>query len=257
MQDNERDRQGKERYNREVQELRRSVGGELGEFINRNLDRISKEHIFLSGTNAGSNIPGVFGFYLEEFTDGVEGDTVLIPTIVINTDTFFHVPSPVLQADLVKVLSILDQYPFNGYERRLTDVYSDALTVQRKWVQQVGESDAVPYPPEDFDDEDKQEFDEGIIKYFLGEEHYYCDAGFDDFLDVINELERARTYDATILSILKKDKRTFIGVRHKYAEIFYQNTHQENKDTPKEENRRKFILEIIDIMVSAAHGKQN
>lgn len=95
-------------------------------------------------------------------------DIRLYPAVVIEAG-IVGMGKEVLQADAIRTLAVLNQYP-NGYSRRLRTVYGEALDTQLQWLERM-ESPKIPLDPRTTDREE-------LIRVLLGPAAYDLDAGF-------------------------------------------------------------------------------
>jgi len=117
-------------------------------------------------------------------------------------------------------VSIADQYPFNGYERRMREVYTQAIQVQRKWLE-MSNGYKIVNDPRDYDDE-------GLIMLLISEDEFYSDVGFEDWLRAID------TYTALPLGEKEKElaesfrdkKAHFLAIRARFTSMMHEQAMQ-------------------------------
>lgn len=128
--------------------------------------------------------------------------------------TFTQVPDRI-EADLVRTLAVVDQIPDQGYQRRWSMVYGDALDTQTAWLNKKGVG---------FVDEDPRFFpEEELLRGLLGVEKFYGDTGFEDWQAVIDELlaDKESRAHYPILRQLRGATGHFLAMRERFAAMSY------------------------------------
>lgn len=183
----------------------------ISEIAHHAVDKISKGDIAVMAKHPLYDIPSITGFSLFELP--VARGTVYKPLVVIDPDKILSSDSKVIQADLVRTLGIAHQFPVNGYERRLSDVYDDALELQKKWLER---HDVFL----EFDPRTMQQ--EELKRKLMGNDHYYMDTGFADWQQVIAKQLTMPGPFMQKLRELEQDKNFFLILRQKLSPIHYQ-----------------------------------
>lgn len=128
-----------------------------------------------------------------------------IPAIVINPQKTLNSPREEVSADLVRTLAVLDQYPQNGHERRLADVYKDALEKEKEWLL-LTHSPSIKLDP-------REQNPEELVSQILGERSLF-DVGFEDWQKAIDNLFlEVNPQEAEIIKAFRDHKNHFIAVR--------------------------------------------
>lgn len=137
------------------------------------------------------------------------------PVVMVELGDALTLENAVLQGDAVRTLAVVDQYPFNGYERRLRTVYQEALDTQMDWLTQTS-APLLPFDPRILDREE-------LIKHLLGPAKYKLDIGFDDWQATADEIvtpDMSRR-DRDTLKMLRESKEHFLVQRHHHQNLLY------------------------------------
>jgi hypothetical protein len=179
-------------------------------------DKVSQAAVSVSGLQLpvhGIDIPGAVipmtDLNLQNETDP-EGRRILLPCLTINIPAFLETSPEVRQADLVRTLAVLDQFPLNGFQRRQREVYGDALMVQKAWLQ----GREVP-TMDDYDPRDVPESD--LVQNIIGDEFFFSDTGFVDYTQTADLIPIKGGVAARKITLARKDPRAFLIVRSLYT----------------------------------------
>ncbi len=150
------------------------------------------------------NIPSVSGFDLSSLPNqrsvpNHAGVLIFNPEMVLTAD------SARLQGDMVRTYAVAYQFPFNGFQRRLRDVYTDALETQGRWLEGK-RIDPILYDPRGADRED-------LVRFFIREERYYSDVGFEDFQKAIEIQRNTGSKFRSVLLRLNTNMGFFVAAR--------------------------------------------
>jgi hypothetical protein len=136
--------------------------------------------------------------------------------LILDIGKILSLPSKALQADLVRTVAVASQYPYNGYQERYRTVYSKALSIQKDWMTQWGTMKVEVDPRESTDEE--------LLLKILGEERFYTDTGFTDWIkastDYYNVAAKHLTHDERVKlvnSAYSMDQ--FLSVRHAFTSM--------------------------------------
>ncbi len=129
--------------------------------------------------------------------------------IIIDPSVIDTINLPTLMADTVRTLAIADQFPENGYERKLATVYEQALDVQENWLDNPNTSQILMNP-------DFKQYRARRIQYLIGEEDLIFDIGWDEWQRTVEKLlqDKSFTRDRYLLEILRNSKSEFVAQRH-------------------------------------------
>ena len=139
----------------------------------------------------------------------------VMPGLPMNGDKILKAPPQHLEADLVRTLAVLDQYPSQGFERRLVDVYGAALETQTNWLTEKSLA-RVPNDPRHINRE-------AFIRQLLGDALYFADSGVEDYQAAFDKFSGNGTALRGQDSI-RGDVRTFIALRTRYTSSYFQET---------------------------------
>lgn len=181
-----------------------------------------------------SLMPSATSFELRRVPDS----SILTPHIVVDEKKVIN-GSIKNAADLVRTLSIVEQYPLNGFQRRLKDVYADALGVQADWLNKTG-TDVIPLDPRGQKKED-------LIRKLLGDERYYSDVGFEDWQRAIDNFwqigQDIAIFDA--LNKLRESTMSFIAKRNECGGLAGKRLSGLSEDEIARETANKMVLSSL------------
>ena len=171
------------------------------------IDKIRSKELLVVANNNLFNIPAITGFDLTE----IEGWTQSYRAIlVIDIDKILNTERDRIMGDLVRTLAVAEQYPFNGFQRRLERVYNQALGIQQEWLIDM-ESPLLELDPR------SQDF-ETLTKKLIGDKRYYSDVGFEDWQKAIESYRKQvkTPKELRMLNQLKGATVHFMTVRQRF-----------------------------------------
>lgn len=197
------------RFNEAIYGLRDSGLEGIEDIAGRVVPRITRGEIQTAAPASGTIMPAATSFYMHE----IPGTRVAIytPIILIDPSRMMGSSLAVAQADLVRTISVADQYPHDGFQKRLRDVYAQALERQRFWLEQQNAVE-VEHDP-------RSGHQEEILFRILGEDYYYTDFGWDDWLkaaETISNLGGHTEHQQQVIEELRGSMGHFLGVREKF-----------------------------------------
>lgn len=204
------------RFDTEIRRISNSSVEGINVIAQRMIDKKRKGEIALIGN---ATRPTVTDFVLAAVSP--EPYVMYAPVISINIDKMMSAHSGLIQADLVRTLAVADQFPSNGYQRRYHEVYSDALQLQRTWLETIDSPNELPFDPRIMDQK-------MLLKLLLGDAKYYSDVGFADWQKAIDD------YGTTVsghperktLATLRPDVNHFLSVRERFIQLNFDNAMQ-------------------------------
>ena len=201
------------KFYRSMYTLRDSSLAGIGDRANSVIDRVSNGdiRIVVKSDRLNSLLPT--NFILHELKN--TPTPTFIGAIALNIDNFLSSSSEELLADLVGPLFIAHSFPLNGYEKRLRNVYSQALEAQSVWLD-YKKTPPLPLDPRTSDWEE-------LTKRLLGKVNYYTDTGFEDWqeaslslLDLNNNMMKRMK-----LVYLSNNPSHFVAARQRYSPMLY------------------------------------
>lgn len=188
------------------------------------------------------SIPTITSFELLDMSVG--NLPLFTPVLVVDADRMMMASSPAtMQTDLVRTLAVMDQFPENGYERRLRQVYGDAIDIERRWLESQ-QTKGVDFDPRQMDREE-------LLQKLLGDVFYYTDVGFPDFQGAVDHLlmDEVVGERVELLKSVREDKRHFISGRKKFVPLAHSSALMAGQDRYihdiSEDDRAKAVALLI------------
>lgn len=156
------------------------------------------------------NIPTITGFALADVSTG--NLPLSSPVIVVDQNRLMmNADKTAVLSDLIRTLKIADQFPDKGFERRLKLVCSDALDMEKSWLEEQNAHE-VTFDPRYVPKDD-------LLKTLLREAAYYTDPGFSDFQKAVDILLKDEVIEerVSLLKSVREDKNHFIVGRAKFS----------------------------------------
>lgn len=237
-----------QKFDKAIYGIRDARVGNISEIADRVVGRIRGGNLHVLANNANFRIPSITGFDCFELSSPVRRE--FAAGIIIDVDKILSSSGAKVENDLVRTLAIADQFPFNGFERRLRDVYQDALSVQEQWQ--------AAKPDISFSDSTRGE---NSLRTLLGDARYYSDTGVDDWKAAIAKYPQPTAMQRKLLQDLGSSSEHFLAVRHALTGMHHSMAMQQGGaaylNMSPDERAAFTALVLLESSLRSAPGKYN
>lgn len=193
-----------ERIVNAIKDIRASQIPEAVRVLDACYEAVNEGQLDYALVDGGIEFPTVTAFRPLRSLDGK-----FKPRILFNPSEVLFFGKDKLGADLVRTLSVASQYPTQGYQRRMSDVYEDALNLQARYLDKR-EMGSVPFDP-------RVENRGEVRREVLGDIRFFYDCGFVDFQRALGsmhyETEQDRDNEERVSLSLFQSPESFVIAR--------------------------------------------
>jgi hypothetical protein len=201
-------------FNATIYSLRDGNYGRISELAGKTALRIGNKEILVAPGQEKIPAVAMTNFFLHEFEEA--GIIKYLPVLSLHADKFLTSSQPQRQADLIRTISVADQFPLNGFAHRFLQAYSQALGPQQLWLEDN------QLPPVDFDP--RSNTPQEIIAQLIGQPYVLTDVGFLDWQKAIADYSHfsKSPHEQSVLENLNHNQTHFISVRQHFVPMLHQ-----------------------------------